>query len=428
MSPEFVGMLKDGLLELPGHPVWGLPEMGPVPQTQEDLGFARADLEEGFRKGIYELVSDEEKARALEDGYLISSAFTLWQGEGDERKNGFGVNFSKQSKFWDHKPLRMESAAGFATELKKGERLLSFDLSAGYRHIHLHLDRYSLFLFSYEGRTYRCLALPFGWNGSAFHFKRLMRPFVGYMRNVWGYRVLLYLDDYLVAPGARSVATAVDCRRAVARIQCLMDMLGLARHPRKGVWDSGAIRLDQLGLTFDTMTMEFTVTARKQSRLRRLAGKLLRQSTLESRFVSASALKTFCVVAISLHLALARFYTRALYDSLKYPRREFQDKGARARLSNAAIKKLRYWRRLDPEEPALCVHSDAADLGWGGTVGTVIAAGDPGRATSGIWTAEDSRRSINHRELMALRLTLEGVREDEGTSARGVGGRRRIMC
>lgn len=145
-----------------------------MPQHAESLEFAREDLRKGGLSGVYKVVSEAERVEALGKGHLISSALTLFQGDGEERKGRFVVNFSKQSKFWSRKPLKMKKPAEFASELKKGDRMISFDLAAGYRHVHLHSSMCDHFLFCYEGVTYRCLSLPFGWGGSAYHFSRLM--------------------------------------------------------------------------------------------------------------------------------------------------------------------------------------------------------------------------------------------------------------
>lgn len=190
VSAGFHSMLVEGLLDLPSEAVWGLPPMGAVPQSKEDLEFGLADLEAGCQAGVYEELSQEKTEDLTRRGFLISSAFTIWQGEEDDRKGRFVVNFSRQSKFWPKGSVKMERLEEFSDELRRGESLLSFDLAAGYRHIHLHPLMLDFFVFRYGGRTYRCLALPFGWGRSALHFTRLLRPVVTYLRNVLGYRVL----------------------------------------------------------------------------------------------------------------------------------------------------------------------------------------------------------------------------------------------
>lgn len=433
VSPGFCDMLTEGLLDLPSQAVWGLPPMGAVPQSAEDLEFGRQDLEAGCASGVYEELGHRETEDLLGRGFLISSAFTVWRGEGEERKGRFVVNFSRQSKFWAKGSVKMERLEDFSDEIHQGESLISFDLAAGYRHVHLHPAMLNFFLFRYGGRVYRCLALPFGWGRSAYHFTRFLRPFVTYLRNVLGYRVLWYLDDFLLAPRTGRAATPEDCIIASNRVGLLMSKLGLARHEGKGVWGRGATDLEHLGFAMSTLTMRLTVTPRKQQRMRRIAGKLLRQASQGAGLVSGALLATFCGAAVSLTLAvpLARFYSRSLYRCLCSGRRERGGQRARVRLSKAGRADLKFWRHLGPEgrcmqrEPAeLCIHSDAADIGWGGTVGRELAAGSPGREIQGLWSAPERDKTIAWRELKALRLVLASLPAVETSSRR----RRGVRC
>ena len=440
VSAGFRSMLKEGLLDLPSEAVWGLPPMGAVPQSASDLRFGIADLETGCRSGVYEELSSEQAEDLVRRGFLISSAFTVWQGDDGDRKGRFVVNFSRQSKFWTKGSVQMEKLVQFSDELRRGESLISFDLAAGYRHVFLHPAMLDFFVFSYGGRTFRCLALPFGWGRSAFHFTRLLRPVVRYLRNVLGYRVLWYLDDFLIAPRGGRGATPEDCLIASGRIDTVLTKLGLQRHATKGVWHHGATELEHLGFMVSTLTMKFTVTPSKQRRMRRLAGKLLRQASQGRGLVSADLLSSFCGSAVSLTLAvpLARFYSRSLYKCLWQRSPELRGKGrTRVRLTKAGRRDLKFWRGLGPEgrcmqtaDTILCVHSDAADVGWGGTIGKDMAPGSAGSEMQGLWNAEERAKTIAWRELKALRLVLQSLPATQAVlaSTRGPSERTGVRC
>ena len=439
VSAGFGEMLTEGLLDLPKEACWGLPPMGAIPQSEEDLEFGRKDLEAGCASGVYEEVAAWEAEDLVRRGYLISSAFTVWQGDPGARKGRFVVNLSRQSKFWAKGSVKMERLEEFTDELEEGERLISFDLVAGYRHVHLHPLMLNYFLFAYAGRVYRCLALPFGWGRSALHFTRFLRPMVSYLRNVLGYRVLWYLDDFLIAPGNqrrfKPRSSRADCSRASRRIDFVLSRLGLERHQSKGVWGEGATELDHLGFRLSTLTMRITVPTCKQARIRAMAGKLLRQSAQGKGFVAASVLRTLCGMAVSLTLAvpLARFHTRSLYDVMTRSRYERSAGRERVRLNRTARKDIGFWRRLGSEgrcmkerAPDVCTHSDAADLGWGGTYSRDMTPGADGKQLQGLWDVIEVNKTIAYRELRALRLVLEGycrvaVREAER-------GETKVLC
>lgn len=59
------------------------------------------------------------------------------------------------------------------------------------------------------------------------------------------------------------------------------------------------------------------------------------------------------------------------------------------------------------EAPVGAVHTDAAELGWGGTGGVDEGAGIEGVVeASGVWNAEERKESITLRELKAVSLVL----------------------
>lgn len=106
--------LTDGLLDLPTKPVRDFSPMGAVPQSAEDIEFGVGDFRVGCGAGVYQRVEDGEAEALIELGYLVGSAFTLWQGDGAERKGRFVVNFSIKRKFWERGSVKMERMDEFA--------------------------------------------------------------------------------------------------------------------------------------------------------------------------------------------------------------------------------------------------------------------------------------------------------------------------
>ncbi len=82
-----------------------------------------------------------------------------------------------------------------------------------------------------------------------------------------------------------------------------------------------------------------------------------------------------------------------------------------------AIRDLKTWREfarterqgraMHPTAPDVVLHTDAADVGYGGTMGTTDRAGDPGLWwAQGVWSWQDRAESISYQELKALRMML----------------------
>lgn len=428
MHPWATAALKKGILDMPEAPVWGKPRLREVPQTEEERAYGLAEIEKGLKEDsqLWEEMTQEEVARVELDGYMISSAFTHWEGmteEGD-RKGRFVQNFKVMSKWWESSGgVRLDKPAEYALGLQKTDHFLGFDIKGGYRHFYLAPEMRDFFCFHYAGRFFRCIALPFGWSRSPYWFITLLKPFVRVVRSRWNYRLLAYIDDFLCNPtsGDRP-ATAKDCEIASKRLDGLMERLGIMKHPTKGVWGNGSTVIDHLGVRWDSMNMRFTITEEKQEKVRSWAEALVHEAVRGRRWVSRNSLRSFAGTVVSLQLAmpLARFYSREFFNAVEdyscARQMPAARGGERTRISNRALKDLRQWRRLGQqgrkfreEEPEAALHTDAAELGYGGTLGRRLEAGADGAIDeSGTWTAEERRESITLRELKAVTRVLGG--------------------
>jgi Reverse transcriptase (RNA-dependent DNA polymerase) len=250
--------------------------MNPISQTPEDLAFGREDLRSGCQEGIYEEVTTGEAERIRSTGAMISPSFVVWQDGPEGRKGRFVVNLSKQFKHWPKGSVRMETLPEYALEVERGEKMVSFDIQAGYRHFRLAPQMRDWLLFRYEGRFYRCIALPFGWGRSPIWFTQLMVPMVRKLTEQ--YRVLAYLDDFLICPiKAGRVASMRDCRKATQVIDKLLSSLGLTRHPTNGEW-VGSTRMEHLGCVIDSDRMRFYIAPRTIAMVHGIARAILRQA------------------------------------------------------------------------------------------------------------------------------------------------------
>lgn len=96
------------------------------------------------------------------------------------------------------------------------EFLISFDLESKYCHLYFHLSVEDYFLFYYCGSYYRFFTSL--WLGTvAFWLPMLTRPLVQYMREKCGYRLLPYLEDFLIAAAPLGKAATRQRRPKGAR-------------------------------------------------------------------------------------------------------------------------------------------------------------------------------------------------------------------
>jgi hypothetical protein len=92
-----------------------------IPQTEEDLEFGKADLSSGCLSGIYEEISRDKAEAVVADGKMISSTFTVWQGDWLERKARFLVNLSRQNQHWPRGSVKIETLPSFGLSLCKND-------------------------------------------------------------------------------------------------------------------------------------------------------------------------------------------------------------------------------------------------------------------------------------------------------------------
>jgi hypothetical protein len=106
---------------------------GHEPDSPDPGGPRRA----GCQEGIYEEITLEAAEIIRRTGAMISSSFVMWQDGPEGRKVRFVVHLSKQSKHWPKGSVQKETLPEFSLELEREQRMLSFDIKVGYRHVHL---------------------------------------------------------------------------------------------------------------------------------------------------------------------------------------------------------------------------------------------------------------------------------------------------
>jgi hypothetical protein len=112
--------------------------------------------------GIYEEVCAEEVKEIVQAGRMVSSTFTVWQGDGLERKGRFVINFARQSRHLPQGSVKMEILTKVSLILVTNDYLMSWDIKSGYRHVYLYPLMRDFFIFHSGSRYFRYIALLFG--------------------------------------------------------------------------------------------------------------------------------------------------------------------------------------------------------------------------------------------------------------------------
>lgn len=83
---------------------------------------------------------------------------------------------------------------------------------------------------------------------------------VKYLHEEVGVRVLLNIEDFLIAASFWRVSTAAHCERVIRVFSDILRELGLELHEGKGIWGRGSTSMDHLRVKWNTGAMEFTAT------------------------------------------------------------------------------------------------------------------------------------------------------------------------
>ena len=246
---------------------------------------------------------------------------------------------------------------------------------------------------------------PFGWTASPRIWVAVFRVVVAALRRA-GLRILVFVDDLLIALATRSAAL-----RAKVIIEATFVASGLTRAPDKGQFEPTQTLKDHLGFQICSKGMGLmTVPERRCYHLRNMSRTLLCQSARGKRRVPSAELRQFTGTAVSCMDAVpqARLRLRSLFDA--------QEEWAfTSTLSRASLRDLQWWSTFStahpgngkliwPPPPTRAMYTDASGrTGFG----SVLDVPNEARRTHGsFWTSDELQDIICVKELKAVKLGL----------------------
>lgn len=297
--------------------------------------------------------------------------------------------------------------------LKKDDWMFTLDFKSGYFHVEIKKEFWKYFGFSWKGKYYYFMVLPFGLNLAPYIFTVVVKQVLKFWR-ADGVRVMGYFDDLLFIASSWPEAMALF-RRVVADL----DRLGWViawdksmRHP--------AQKAMSLDLEIDSVVGKFFVPEQKMLALLAAVEDVLEKDRKRTLIVRDIARVTGRIVSLSRTIFQARWGTVELYrcmaavlfcdedDEWDFKFAASWRWNCKISLSCGATEELVWWKnnaRLvngkDIWTPpiSLVITTDAAGTGWGAWSGRDTARGPH--------LGGGSTQSSNWKELSAVLAALE---------------------
>ena len=281
---------------------------------------------------------------------------------------------------------------------------ITFDIKDGYYHIPLHNDYKQYFAFKWKDQCYIWNVLCFGWSLSPYYFCKIIRCFVGYIRNN-NIKIVSYVDDFILPSNPQNIEN--DKNFTLKELK----LFGLPlNEPKSDLKPSSKKKF--IGFIVETDSNKNIVKISIPSERIRKVKKDIKKAILKEQ-VSARFLARIAGQLISMTKAIlpTKLMLRKVYKLLATKK----DWNSILNITKIVKKDLEWWlSALDlwngkafnelKERTWITIETDASKEGWGAQL---INEKQEIFKAQGNWTRAMSTKHSNIREITAVLLTLK---------------------
>ena len=268
-----------------------------------------------------------------------------------------------------------------------------FDLKDAYLVVSIAGVDVKFLKFTFQGKHYMYVVLPFGLSSAPRKFKKLLKPILSALRHQ-GIIITVYIDD-----GWTKGDTFQEYYQSVRTAMKLFSNMGFLLHPEKSV-PMPHQEVAILGFNINSVTMQISISEGKTKVALEVSRNAIKHRRMSIRELAR-------VIGILISLLPACPLGRAHYRSLELVKlRALMKHGAswdsHCRIDIDSVMDLKWWIRNLPSTcapikrsaPDMVMFTDASDEGWGAVF--------QGVHTQGRFTLQEQELDINSRELIAM--------------------------
>ena len=156
---------------------------------------------------------------------FISNLFVIPKKNGELRPV---INLKPLNEFVRYHHFKMEGLNSLLDLLSGAEFFTTIDLKDAYFTIPIHPDHYKYLRFELNSTLYEFICLPFGLSSAPRVFTKVLKPFVGAVRNK-GIRLVIYLDDMAIISSSRELS--LEESAIVIQILESLGFISIKRNP-----------------------------------------------------------------------------------------------------------------------------------------------------------------------------------------------------
>ena len=299
--------------------------------------------------------------------------------------------------------FKMETPMSIRGAIRQRDWACSIDLKDAYFHVPVHRAYRKFLRFSWGGKVFQFVCLPFGLAHSPYVFTRVVKELATILRRR-GVRIHCYLDDWLIL-----AQDNVSCKIHSTEVCTLTNSLGFVINQEKSSL-SPTQSFEYLGMLFDTQAFTVQPTLARRQRLQ--------DSVLRLRGAKAATARQLAAVlgqmeSLAPLLPLGRLHKRPLQRHFRLQwSQSTEDWDQLISLGQWYVRATDHW--LYPEflsstvpivrpVPTVELYTDASLQGWGGHVDSL--------SVSGCWTHTEKLLHINRLELEATFRSLQAFEQ-----------------